>query len=187
MGVDFDRESPDQEDALLATLLQIHRSKQERANRAGASGSYARILKHFAERGQRLRGERLVTAELIERLFESGKGIPARHAQQELEIIGAPGATAAGRLRVTNRSAARARFDFVVGEPLDGGRAAPIAFDPQQDELDPGQTQLVRVEASLTAWRDRDRVTIPIECRWASGRDRLWLIVSASPAPGSPR
>ncbi len=176
-------ESAGEEDALLAALLRIHRTKRQRQReREGApNASYERILGHFAQRGDRLRGEKLVTAELIERLFEAGRVIPARRVQQELNIVGGAGSRAAGRLRLANRSATRARFEFVVGDPLEGGSPPRVVFEPHGGELDPGETRLVRVEADLGGWREGDAMTIPVECRWDKGRDRLWLDVSALP------
>lgn len=176
-------ESADEEDALLAALLQIHRTKrqQERQREGEPSASYERILSHFAQRGERLRGEKLVTAELIERLFEAGRVIPARRVQQEVNLVGGAGSRAAGRLRLANRSATRAGFEFVVGDPLEGGSPPGMVFEPPGGELDPGETRLVRIEADLGGWREGDSMTIPVECRWDKGRDRLWLEVSALP------
>jgi hypothetical protein len=180
MAWESKREAARDEDAILAALLKIHRAKTERTREAGAGGSYARILEHFERRGQRLAGEKLMTAEFVERLFEGGKALPRGGPQQELEIAGVTGGAAAGRFRVTNRSSARARFSFVVGDPVDGRARPEVSFDPPEGELEPGQTRLVRVAASLSGWRSGEAVTVPVECRWPEGRDRLWLIVSAS-------
>jgi hypothetical protein len=178
MSFDVGRDGLDDEDAMVGTLLAIHRRRQERARRADPGGAAARILGHFERRGQRLRGERLVTAELIERLFQGGKALPVRRVQQELEVVGVPGGTAAGRVRVANRGSERARFDLVVGEPLRGQARPRVTFDPGHAELAAGETVLVRVEAHLGGWRAGDSVTLPVECRWAGGSDRLWLVIS---------
>jgi hypothetical protein len=187
MGFETDRRSSDQEDALLAALLQLHRRRTSERARSAPASSYGRILEHFERRGQRLAGERLITSQIVERLFESTRALPSKGVQQELEIVGRAGGSAAGRFRVTNRSAATATFAFVVGEPAGGSERAPLTFDPPAGELAPGATALVRVEADLRGWRPAETVTLPVECRWPGGRDRLWLVVSSSPPPnGAP-
>src|SRR5262245_57536844 len=183
----FGSGSSEEEDALLSALLQIHRSKQRELSKSDPRGAYGRILEHFTRRGERLRGEKLVTAELIERLLEGRKALPPRAVQQELEIAAPAESTAAGRFRITNRSAARARFELVVGDALDGGRRPAIAFRPAAGEIAAGESALVRVEARLTGWRAGETSTVPVECRWPSGRDRLWLVLTASPDPGPAR
>ena len=183
----FGSDSSEAEDALLSALLQIHRSKQRELSKSDPGGAYGRILEHFTKRGERLRGERLVTAELIERLVEGGKALPRRAVQQELELAAAAGSTAAGRFRVTNRSATGERFELVAGGALDGVRRPALAFEPAGGLLAAGESALVRVEARLTGWRAGESSTVPVECRWPSGRDRLWLVLTASPDPGPAR
>ncbi len=177
----FRSDSSEEEDALLSALLQIHRSKQRELSKSDPRGAYGRILEHFTRRGERLRGEKLVTAEMIERLLEGRKALPPRAVQQELEIAALAGATAAGRFRITNRSKTSARFELVVGDALDGGRRPVIAFEPAAGTLAAGESALVRVEAPLTGWRAGESSTVPVECRWPSGRDRLWLVLTAIP------
>jgi hypothetical protein len=179
MTFNLDRRNVNEEDAMVAALLALHRRKQECTIYAQSDTSYRRILKHFEQRGERLRGERLVTAELIERLFQGSKALPIRRVERELEIIGPPGGRAAGRIRVTNRSSERARLELVIGSPLDGAHPPKVSFDRRQGELDPGEGGLFRVEANLLGWREGDSVTVPVECRWPRGKDRLWLVVSS--------
>src|SRR4029079_6376233 len=137
--------------------------------------------RHFEQRGERLRGERLVTGELIERLFDGATALPAARVQQELAIVGPPGGVAAGRVRITNRSSEHARFDIVIGEPVENGEPVedrnrpPTVFDAMSKVLAPGESLLVRVEANLAEWGSGMSTTIPIECRWKYGCDRLWL------------
>jgi hypothetical protein len=183
MATDVGREDEAEEDAMLAMLVELHRRNQRPAPGAQRAGARDRVVDHFERRGQRLRGERLVTAELIERLFRGGEALPPPRAQQELALEGAAGASAAGRLRVTNRSAAHARFDLVVGSAVEGERAPDVRFEPQHGQLAPGASALVRVEASLLGWRAGERATLPVECRWREGADRAWLVVVARERP----
>jgi hypothetical protein len=168
------------EDAMLALLVELHRRNQQPPRGPRDPGARARIVEHFERRGQRLRGERLVTAELIERLYQGGAALPPARPQQEIALEGPAGGRAAGRLRVTNRSAETARFDLVVGEPVEGG-PLPVHFQPAHGALAPGASVLVRVEADLAGWRGGDRATLPVECRWRAGADRAWLSVVARP------
>lgn len=174
------------EDAMLALLVELHRRNQQPPRGARAPGARERIVEHFERRGQRLRGERLVTSELIERLFQGGAALPPSRPQQEIALEGPAGGRAAGRLRVTNRSGETARFDLVVGEPVQGGRTArlPVHFESAHGVLAPGASVLVRVEADLAGWREGDRATLPAECRWSAGADRAWLVVVAQPRAG---
>jgi hypothetical protein len=179
---DDDEEVRETEDAMLAALVRLHRRNQERGRPAAGGAPYQRILDHFDRRAQRLRGERVVTAELMERLFDGARGLGKGGAQQELIITGPPGGRAAGRLRVRNHSGRRARFDLVVGEAvvgaaIEGGAAPAIRFEDGGGELDPGQARLLRVEADLAAMPAGGRVVVPVECRWDCGWDRLWLVV----------
>src|SRR3954468_19641807 len=119
MATSFGSRDSDAEDALLATLVEVHRRKQRGDIAADGGDARARIVAHFARRGQRLRGERLVTAELIDRLFSASEALPPRRNQQEVRIAGRAGGTAAGRLRVSNRSSTPARFELVVGDPVE--------------------------------------------------------------------
>jgi hypothetical protein len=178
MAVDLARELSGDEDALLAALLQIHRAKAQRARQADPEGGYGRILAHFEERGHRLRGEKVVTSEIVERLFASTKVLAKQGPQRELELVGRAGTSAAGRFHVTNRSSESARFELVVGDALDHGPRPAISFTPAQGELGAGASILVRVEANLRSLRAGDRTTVPVECRWRRGRDRMWLVVS---------
>lgn len=167
----------DEEAALLAALVELHR-KKHRKRSASSDGPYAQVLEHFEQRGKRLRGERLVTEDLIARTLESTRALPAPSAQQELEIVGRVGTSAAGRFRVENRAPRTVRVEFAVGEALSG--AAPgLRFDPPSLELATGASALVRVEADLSAWRKARSSTVPVECRAEGRRDRLWLTITA--------
>src|SRR4051812_31053575 len=150
MAMNFGSEDGDAEDALLAALVEVHRRKQ-RGDRVVADGgdARARIVAHFARRGQRLRGERLVTAELIDRLFSASEAMPPRRNQQEVRIAGRAGGTAAGRLRVSNRSSTPARFELVVGDPVEGDRSPIVRLNPAHGDVEPGASEIVRVEAAL--------------------------------------
>jgi hypothetical protein len=181
MDFDLDRAGQDEEDMMLAALLALHRRKQKKARRDPRS-DYERVLQGFEARGQRLRGERLMISELVERLFEGSRSLPVRKLQQELEITGPAGAAAAGRFGVTNRSAGRERFELVAGEPMEDGPRPQLVFEPAAGELEPGERLRVRVEAGLQGFEAGASVTVPVECRWRYGRDRLWLVVSARPA-----
>jgi hypothetical protein len=107
-----------------------------------------------------------VTSELFEHVFAAG---------------------AAGRLRIVNRSMAPAAFDVVVGDVLEGHRRPAVQLAPAAGTLDPGGSCVVRVEASLAGFAAGERVTLPLECRWPTGADRLWLVVTALPGPGDAR
>jgi hypothetical protein len=187
MGVDFGRGADGEENAMVAALLEVHRRKQRLARSAVPHEAHSRILDHFERRGQRLRGEKLVTAELIERLFAAGAAIPARRPQQEIEIWGQAGGTAAGRARVINRTSASASFELVVGEPTEGKSSVDIRFEPASGTLAPNEALFVRVEASLMDWQAGARITVPVECRWRDGTDRLWLVIAAHTEPGPAR
>jgi hypothetical protein len=168
----------DRENALLAALVELHRRKAKQARSGPADNPYARVLEHFERRGQRLHGERLVTEELIGHAFAAARTLPTAALQQELEIIGAVGATASGRFRVQNRSDAAARIEWVVGEPLEG--AVPVLrFDPPALELAAGGVAMVRVTADLSTCRAAQSCCIAVECRAGGRRDRLWLTVTA--------
>ena len=187
MAFDFGGRRLDDEDAMLAALLELHRRKQERARPRDLGSNYERILKHFERRGERLRGERLITAELTERLLRGTATLPPPRLQQEMEITGTPGQTAAGRVRITNRSSVQAQFEIVIGRPLDGSECPSIDFEPRRSELGPGESCLLRVAVNLAGWKSGRSVTIPVECRWGAGFDRLWLVVSIPSAQGRAR
>ncbi|SRR6266545_3674903 len=186
MANDFGREGGDAEDKMLAALVELYRRKQGRRGAGGGDrvDPRARVVAHFERRGQRLRGERLVTAELIDRLFAASETLPAARSQQEVHIEGVAGAEAAGRLRVSNRSAVRARFELCAGDPIDGGRRLEVRFEPASDELEPGASALVRVAVGLRGWAAGEQVTAPVECRWREGRDRAWLVIATHADPG---
>jgi hypothetical protein len=183
MRLELGREGPDAENAFVAALVEMHRARRQRARDTGSTRE--RILGHFERRGERLRGEKLVTGELIERLFEGSVALGPRRAQQELEIRGVAGEVAAGRIRIANRSVAHASFDLAAGEAVEGERSPKLRFEPVGGALGPGESCLVRIEAGLAGWSAGERVTIPVECRWPMGADRLWLVVTAL-APTNP-
>ena len=179
MAFDDQRGVRQDEDGLLAALVALHRQKQAPQRRPGTNSG--RIIEHFERRGQRLHGERLVTSELVDSLVNGARALPTAPVQQELRIVGPAGGVAAGRFRVTNRSSERAGFELVVGPPLDGGAALPTTFEPQRGVLDAGGTLLVRVETRVGGAGGGAPRTLPVECRWRGGADRLWLVVSALP------
>jgi hypothetical protein len=168
----------DSENVLLAALVELHRKKQRNAQRTTGDSAYTRVLEHFEKRGKRLRGEMLLTEELVERSLGGARAMPAQETQQELEIVGPVGDTASGRFRVQNRASHPARIELVVGEPL-AGPTPTLSFEPAQLELHPGATALVRVVADLRVFREPGSCTVPVECRAGGRRDRLWLIVTA--------
>lgn len=172
------REGSDDESALLAALVELHRKKERAARKADGESPYARVLDHFERRGKRLAGERLVTEEMIGRTFESVRSLPPPPVQQELEITGPLGASASGRFRVQNRTERAARVEWVVGEPLEGPSAA-LSFEPPWLELGAGEAAMVRVTADLRGWAEPGSCTLAVECRAGGRRDRLWLTVSA--------
>jgi hypothetical protein len=179
MDFDADRDRRGEEDAFVAALIELHRRKQRAARGASEGGAYARVLQHFETRGQRLRGERLITEELLERLVSSARVLGAAPVQQEIAIAGPVGGIAAGRFRVTNPSSEHVAGDFVVGDPLEGGWRPHLRFTPAQARLDPGGGCLVKVEAALGDAPGPAAVVLPIECRAGGRRDRIWLAITA--------
>ncbi|MFI5308069.1 MAG: hypothetical protein ACHQ53_11985 [Polyangiales bacterium] len=173
----------EQEGSLLAALVELHRKKQRNARRAAGENAYARVLEHFDQRGKRLRGELLLTEELIERSLGDASKLPPQ-TQQELEIVGPVGDTASGRFRVHNRTTHPALVEIVVGEPLSGPTPV-LSFEPKNVELAAGAAALVRVMADLRVFREPGSCTVPVECRAGGRRDRLWLIVTAFSRNGS--
>jgi hypothetical protein len=179
MRGDFGAGNTDAESAMVAALVEAHRSRQRRSSERDPAGTRERVLGHFERRGQRLRGENLVTNEIVARLFEGSRALAPARVQQELEIRGEAGRSAAGRFRVTNRARTRASFELVIGEPLEGERRPSVRLEPRAGALAPGESCLVRIEASLSELSAGDRTTLPLECRWPNGADRLWLVVDA--------
>jgi len=167
------------EAAMLSAFLYLHRQKQNRAERAQPNPRYARVLDHFQTRARRLQDERVVTEEVIERVLEGGKRLPPRPAQQELELVGVAGGTAAGRVRIRNRSERLADFELCIGQAVAGAVPVAIECQPPRGALAAGDTALVRVAADLGRFRAGDSVTVPIECRWRTGHDYLWLVIRA--------
>jgi hypothetical protein len=187
MGFETDRDHVGTEDAVVAALLELHRHKQRERQPSGKTSSYARVLEHFEKRGQRLRGERLVTEELLGRLVGAARRLPPAQVHHALEIAGPVSGTAVGRFRVTNRSSEQVRVDLVVGEPLEGEMRPAITFDPAVPLLAPGQTCLVRVAADLGATSSPATSVLPVEARCGGRRDRLWLTVAAFDGGGNER
>jgi hypothetical protein len=179
MGFETDRNHAGTEDAVVAALLELHRKKQRAQRPTGKGGGYVRVLEHFEKRGQRLRGERLVTEELLGRLVDAARSLPPPAVQQALEIAGPIGGVALGRFRITNRSAEHTRVDLVVGEPLEGPSPAGITFDPAKPTLAPGETRLVRITVDLETTPAATSSVLPVEARGGGRRDRLWLTVTA--------
>jgi hypothetical protein len=167
----------EEEDALLSAILYLHRQKQRRALRAQPNSRHARVLDHFQSRARRLQEERLATEEVLERVHEGGRSLPPARPQQELVLSGVARAISAGRLRIRNRSERVADFELCAGDPIEGTRSVPVAFEPARGTLEKGGTLLVRVAADLARCRPGDRLTVPIECRWRTGRDRIWLVI----------
>ena len=166
-----------QQSGLFAALIELHRKKQQNRRRATDS-EYARVLDHFERRAERLHEERLLTAELVGGAFEAVRSLPRPAAQQELEIIGPLGGTAAGRFRVRNRSHAPVVVECVAGEAL-SAPSPSIHFEPSSCELAAGASALIRVAADLVVFRAAGSCTVPVECRSGHRRDRLWLVVTA--------
>lgn len=168
----------EQKSDLIAALIELHRRKQRHARAKNGDNAYERVLHHFEQRDKRLRTELLVTEELVERSLGSARALPPPSVQQELEISGPLGGTAAGRFRVHNRSDSAAVVEFVVGDAF-AGPAPSLRFEPAYPEVPAGGTTLVKVVADLTAMNEPGSSTVPIECRSSGRRDRLWLIVTA--------
>jgi hypothetical protein len=175
----------EREDAAVAALVLLHRQRLRAAHRPGRGSEYQRIVAHFERRGERLRGERLATEELVERLFRANERLGPRPVQRELEMHGPPGGSAAGRLRVTNSGPDARAFELTVGDAVSGTSAPEVRADPQRGTLGAGQSCWVRVEASLHGMAPGDSATVPIECRWDTGVGRIWLVVVADPREGS--
>jgi hypothetical protein len=169
--------TPGDEDALLAAVVELHRRKLRREPETH-DHSYARVLDHFERRNERLSRERSLTELLVRRTFEGAQTLAARAAHQELEIIAPCGGVAVGRFRVLNRSQHPTRVEVIAGGAV-VGQSPPLSFDRSMWELDPNQSEWVRVQADLETWSKPQSCTVPIECRAAGRRDRLWLIVSS--------
>jgi hypothetical protein len=167
----------DEEDALVAAIVAMHRKKQATEDRA--AGGYAGVVRHFERRGQRLRAERLVTEELVSRLLAGGRALPQPREHREITLVGPAQEVAAGRIRVANRTSDPASFELVSGDAVDGARHPSLTFEPRAGELAPGQTHLVRVEASLAGFAPGETVTVPVELRFRLGFDRIWVVVRA--------
>jgi hypothetical protein len=164
------------EDAIVAALVSMHDDRRRQADAVDKS-AYERILEHFERRGERLRGERIATAEFLERVFREADSLPSPCPQQELEIFGPIGGKAAGRFRLANPTGDAVRVELVVGEPLEGGLVPSIEFAPDQVELPPEGVTYVRAAVALDGWTSPKTMTIPIECRARTSRSRLWLVV----------
>jgi hypothetical protein len=171
----------DEEDAMIAGLLALHRRKQANIRGAGEN-EYERIARHFADRAQRLRGERLLTGELIAQLFDGAATLPRARVQQELVLVASPSGRAAGRFSVVNRTPRRAAFELVVGESLALEPRAALALSPAAGSLEPAGKCLVCVEADLHHWPAGATATLPVECRWPEGRDRIWVVLQTPEA-----
>jgi hypothetical protein len=169
---------PAVDDALFNALVAMHQRRQ-RGPGGSDAGSYAHVLRHFAARGQRLHNERLVIEQLIARTFASVEALAPAPRQHELVIVGDAGAHAAGRFRLENRTRQTVRPTFVVGECIEGGLVPPLSFEPERAELAAGAAMRVRVSADLRAVCEARSLTVPIECRAADQRDRLWLVITA--------
>src|SRR4051812_25737013 len=104
MDSDFNDDEVGTEDAVVTALIEVHRRQQRRAVSETNDSAYARVLSHFEKRGHRLRGERLVTGELLDRIFSSARAVGPEAPQQELAIAGPIGERAAGRFVVRNAS-----------------------------------------------------------------------------------
>jgi hypothetical protein len=169
--------SSEEEDAVVGALLLIHRENEARARKR--RGEPADPAAELRRRAQRLREERARTEEAVERLLAGARALPAQPVHQELELVGSPHGVAAGRVRIRNRSDSRARFELVYAELSEAGPRVKLDFEPQASELEPGEARLVRVRADLAEFRAGDCVSVPVECRWAFGRDRLWLSIRA--------
>jgi hypothetical protein len=187
MDPGFNDDEVGTEDALVAALLEIHRGQQRRAPGGASESAYARVLSHFEKRGRRLRGERLVTDELLDRLFSSAKAIEPALPQQEVAIAGPIGAVAAGRFVLRNPSPVPQQVGFAVGAGLDGGWQPALRFSPERPALAANGACVVRVEADLGQASSPVSVTIPVECRTGGRRARLWLVVEAFDARGGAR
>jgi hypothetical protein len=167
------------EDAVVSALVEIHRQRQRRERRESGDSAYARVLSHFEKRGQRLRGERLVTGELLDRIFSSARSVGPEAPQQEVAIAGPVGSVAVGRFVVRNQSKGAATVSFAVGDALDGPGTPALRFSPERPVLGPGEAITARVEADLGGLRPGVSVTVPVECRTGAQRARLWVVVEA--------
>lgn len=175
------RGTREEQNALFAALLELHRSKQQRARKHEGDSAYGRVLDHFERRGKRLAGERVVIEQLLGSALRGEQALPPP-VHQELVISGALGGSASGRFRVHNRHARAVRVELVTGEPLEG-TAPALRFEPPSFDLAPGAAALVRVVADLGAVRTASTCTVPVECRIEGSHDRLWLVIEAHDTP----
>lgn len=183
MGFGIDTPDSEQEDTAVAALLLLHRRRQKATNKTKGS-EYQRVVSHFERRGERMRGERLVTEELVQRLLGASALLGPRPVQRELEVLGPAGGIAAGRLRVRNPSPLCRVFELSIGDSVSGTFVPEVRVDPQQGTLAEGESAWLRIEVSLDGIAPGASATLPIECRWETGIDRIWLVVTADLSEG---
>ena len=176
----------EREDALVATLVALHRQRRGKATQA-AGGEHQRVVAHFERRSERLRGEKLVTSEIVEQLLGASAALAERPVHRELELRGAAGGSAAGRFRIRNLATVPNGFELVVGDAISGPTPREVRLEPGRLLLAPGETAWVRVEVSLAGFAQGERVTLPLHCRWDGGWERLWLVAATEPELGGAR
>jgi hypothetical protein len=168
------QESRERENELVAALATIHRRQRPLT---GDPNPYARIVDHFDRRGQRLRGEQLVTSQMVARLFKAATSLPPE-IQQEILLDLGENAVAVGRFRVSNRTEASAEVEFLVGDPEPAATKVEVSFAPGRPEIAAGGSVVVRIQVRVTGSRPADALVIPVECRSRGARDRLWVVVT---------
>jgi hypothetical protein len=177
----------EREDALVASLVALHRERRGKATPAAAGSEHQRVVAHFERRSERLRGEKLVTGEIVDQLLGASAALAERPVHRELELRGAAGASAAGRFRIRNRAIVPSAFELAVGEAISGPTPRAVRLEPGRQLLAPGETAWVRVEVSLAGFAPGERATLPVHCRWDGGWERLWLVAEAEPELGGAR
>ena len=178
----FDERENEMEDALLASLLVMHRREQARERERVNGNPYQRVVEHFEQRGERLRGERLMTAELVDRLLLGTEHLPRhRPLHRELVLRGPRAGVAAGRVRIRNESSETRTFELSVGDPVSGKGRPRVRLEPERGALAGGESVWVRISAELTD-DSGDSVTLPVHCRWPTGYDRVWLVLEVERA-----
>jgi hypothetical protein len=182
MKVGIEQDGSDREDAIVAALVVMHRRREEQARARSASSEYQRAVSQFERQGERLRGERLVTRELVGRLLGANQVLKRAEVQRELEIRGPRGGVAVGRIRIRNAAERARAFELSVGAPASGGVAPVISLEPARGTLAPGGVAFLRVEAQLRTLPMGEPVSLPLHCHWDAGLERIWLVVRAEPA-----
>jgi hypothetical protein len=180
MSLDDWRRSKDElEDAAVAALIELHRRRVQKTQRNAGRSEFERVVNHFERRTERLRGERIATEELVSRLLGGTRTLLRAYPQKELELHGPCGGVATTRLCIHNRARERQSYELTVGSRVDGPVEPEIRIEPRSGALDASTKCWLRLEVSLAGFESGSRITVPIQCHWTGGLERIWLTVHA--------